>query len=358
MIISSEIEGSPAISVIMAVYNSEKYLGAAIESILNQDFIDFEFIIINDGSSDESEEIIDRYARRDRRIQIYSQTNQGLPKSLNRGIDLATGKYIARMDADDLSLPERLSKQFAFMERYPDISICGTWIELIGDEDKYIDRYPTTHNTICCWLLFAIGLAHPSVMMRREILLENKLYYDPSYVYCEDYEFWVRLSANLRLANLPEVLLSYRLPSKQSDRSEYQRIRLVNNQRIWHALLQKLGISPTPEEWETHIALWQYNLKKTKAFVLKTEKWLNKLRTANQRTCIYAEPDFSNYLGDRWFIVCHHAIDLGLWIAWKFRFSPVGKNSSLNPQEKQNFYWGCFKQDIKKILKLLKLRKT
>ncbi len=336
----SKTKNMPLISVIMAVYNSATYLEEAIQSILNQDLKDFEFIIINDGSTDESEEILKKYARVDNRIQLFSQDNQGLPKSLNRGIQLARGKYIARMDADDISLPERFSKQVAFLEEHPEIAVCGTWIETIGEEKSYINQYPRDSETIQCWLLFGIGLAHPSVLMRRDCLIEKNLSYDPSYLYCEDYEFWLRLSRDLQLANLPEVLLLYRVQSKQGDRSEYERIRLTNNQRIWLSLFQNLGISPTPEELETHGELWRFELKYTREFIAKTEKWFRKLRRANRKTRIYAEPNLTKYFGDRWFVICEPAKDLGFWLAWRCWRSPMLK-ISLNPERRQEFIQEC-----------------
>ncbi|WP_204106176.1 MULTISPECIES: glycosyltransferase [Spirulina sp. CCY15215] len=331
---------SPLISVVMSVYNSATYLEEAVQSILNQDFTDFEFIIINDGSTDESEEILKQYAKIDNRIKLFSQNNQGLPKSLNRGIQLARGKYIARMDADDISLPDRFSKQVAFLDKHPEIAVCGTWIKTISDEKSHINQYPVNHVDICCWLLFGIGLAHPSIILKRELFQAKRLSYNLSYSYCQDYELWVRASNNCAFANIPEVLLLYRIHPQQMGKSYSYTLRLSEIIKVWRSLFQKLKIEPTSEELKTHEEIWQFKLEYTKEFIAKTERWFDKLRKANRKTRVYEEPNFTKYLGDRWFIICEPAKQLGFWLAWKCWRSPILK-ISLNPEQRQQFIQEC-----------------
>lgn len=330
----------PYVSVIMSVYNSENYLDKAIESILNQDFTDFEFIIINDGSTDKSEAIIKRYAQSDLRIKFFSQENQGLPKSLNRGIQLARGKYIARMDADDISVPERFRKQISFLEKHPEVGVCGSWVQTIGESKSYINKYPENDATLRCWLLFGVGLAHPSIILRRELFEKENLSYNLSYSYCQDYELWIRASNYCALANISEVLLLYRLHSEQMGQSYSQKVRLSENQKVWKFLFKNLGISPTAEELDTHATLWQFDLEYTREFITKTKKWFRKLSHANQKTRVYAEPNFTQYLGDRWFVICEPAKDLGLWLAWQCWRSPILK-MSLDPKQRKEFIQEC-----------------
>ena len=136
---------NPLVTVLMPVYNGEKYLKEAIESILNQTFKDFEFLIINDGSTDNSVKIIQSF--NDLRIRlIHNESNIGLIKTLNKGLKLSNGKYIARMDCDDVSLPKRLSVQINFMEKHPEIGVCGSWVKIIGLEQKFINKYPQKHE--------------------------------------------------------------------------------------------------------------------------------------------------------------------------------------------------------------------
>ena len=164
----STLMSEPVISVIMPVYNAETYVEEAIKSILNQTFEDFEFLIINDGSEDNSLSIINNYASKDNRIKIISREKKGLVFSLNEGIKLAKGKYIARMDADDISVPERFKKQISYLERNSDVDICGTWIETFGRSMEVL-KYPVQHDDIKVALLFAFGLAHPSIMAKKTL---------------------------------------------------------------------------------------------------------------------------------------------------------------------------------------------
>ena len=160
------ISKTPAISVLMSVFNSDKYLHEAIDSILKQTFTDFEFIIINDASTDSSVNIIKSY-NDIRIVLIENETNIGLTNSLNKGIKRATGKYIARMDADDIALPFRFAEQFSFMELHAEIGICGTWVETFNEKGKIVVwDYPETHEKIICRQFFNVGFAHPTVMFR------------------------------------------------------------------------------------------------------------------------------------------------------------------------------------------------
>lgn len=348
----------PLISVIMAVHNGEKYLTESINSIINQTYQDFEFIIIDDGSTDNSRQVLEQYTKLDQRILVFHQEKKGLPTSLNRGIELAQGKYMARMDADDISLPERFAKQVAFMEKYPEIGVCGTWVKTFGTEQVYENQYPVDHDNIKCCLLFGTGIAHPSILLRKQFLEQYNLRYNPEYTYCQDYELWVHSSNYFKLANIPEVLLLYRLHPKQMGQAYSQTIRLRENQKVWSSLFEKLQIHVTEENWSTHKALWQFKLEADRTFINQTEEWLMKLTIANKRVTVYQEPYFSHYVGDRWFIVCDKARILGIWMALKFWFSPLTQYSSLSQQKIWDFCIDCAKKDVKKLLKFLKLRKT
>ncbi len=194
----------------MSVYNGEKYLREAIDSILGQTFKDFEFLIIDDGSTDSSVEIIRSYA--DPRIRlIQNEENIGLSRSLNKGLKLAIGEYIARMDADDISLPRRLAAQVGLLDKQPDIGLVGTSIQLIDcdGERMHVHRVPTTHAQILWALCFTTPLAHPSVVFRK-VIIECVGGYSEELVANQDRDLWQRLSSITRFANLPEVYLLYR----------------------------------------------------------------------------------------------------------------------------------------------------
>ena len=205
---------SPLISVIMPVYNAEKFLKPAIESILNQTFSDFELIIIDDNSNDKTADIIKSY--NDNRIKHIVNPNRiGFTNSLNQGLKIAQGDYIARMDADDISDPERFSKEIEFLENNPDIGVCGSWMKIIDENGKIINKIqlPVGSNVIAWRLYFNNCVAHPSVILRRKVI-DRVNYYNSDFVVAEDYDLWNRIIKISKIENIPEYLLKYRIHGK------------------------------------------------------------------------------------------------------------------------------------------------
>lgn len=193
----------------MPAYNSQQYIAAAIESILGQTFTDFEFIIINDGSTDDTPKIIRKYARADKRIRfIDNKKNRGLIAVLNQGLDLCTGQYIARMDGDDISMPTRFATQIEYMDANPDVGILGTWIDTFP---KPSDSGYHKENVGYMDILRGWTVNHPTVMMRTDVLRQNKLYYRPECPYAEDYDMWARAIRYTKIRNIPVALLKYRI---------------------------------------------------------------------------------------------------------------------------------------------------
>lgn len=204
----------PLVSVVMAVYNAGKYLDSAIISILQQDYPRFEFIIVDDGSTDESYSTLQRHAAADPRIRLVRQQNKGPAAARNAGIYLAQGKYVAIMDADDISHCTRLSLQTIFLESHPECVALGTRLIMIDPDDEWIadetDR-PRTHAEILKFMQTGLGaIANPSAMIRTD-LLKQLGGYDEQYPAAEDLDLWFRISEHGQLANLPEALHDYRL---------------------------------------------------------------------------------------------------------------------------------------------------
>lgn len=199
----------------MSVYNGEKYLSQAIESILNQTHSNFELIIVNDGSQDTSVAIIKKYMQQDHRIILIDRENKGLPYSLNEGISKAQGEYIARMDADDICLPERLTKQLDYLISNG-LDVCGSYIKAFGEStNSQVVKYPITHNDIKFKLMFSPALAHPTVIFKKEVF--NNIEYNVNYKVAQDYQLWVDIvNAGFRIGNLPEPLLQYRMHDSQA----------------------------------------------------------------------------------------------------------------------------------------------
>lgn len=237
---------TPTISVIMPVYNSAKYLALAIESILNQTYSDFEFIIIDDGSSDTSWKIIQKYSLKDKRIRAkQNSSNLGICQTLNYGLSIARGKYIARMDADDWSYPERLSKQVVFMKTHPKVVICGGAVQVCNADLKILNKrsYPISDKKIREKILKINPFAHPAVMYRKEAVIEAGGY-NEKLVTVEDYDLYFRLGNLGKLANLSDTLLKLRLrdnsisclnATKQAAFHLYVRLKAVNEYGYnWH----------------------------------------------------------------------------------------------------------------------------
>lgn len=203
----------PIISVLIPVYNAEKYLAKAIESILSQTFPYFELIIIDDGSTDKSLEIIKNYANSDERIKYISRENKGLIYTRNEGIELAQGKYIALMDADDISLPDRLEQQYNYLEKHDDYIAVGSFAALIdsdGDDLCDFGQY-ITHDEIDKAHLDGFGgaIINPTAFIKREAI-QSINGYSKDYPHAEDFDFWLRLAEIGRLTNIPKVMLFYR----------------------------------------------------------------------------------------------------------------------------------------------------
>ena len=205
----------PQISVLMAVYNGGEYLTLAIESILEQTFTDFEFIVINDGSTDSTLDVLTEYAQRDQRIRIISRENKGLVASLNEGISAARAPLIARMDADDIAYQTRLETQFNYMQKHTEVICVGSYYEVIDEEGLRltIAKAPTSDGLIQNALMRGhTVICHPTAMYRTEAV-KNIGGYDEKFFLVEDIDLWIRLGEQGELANIPEPLLSYRTNS-------------------------------------------------------------------------------------------------------------------------------------------------
>jgi len=206
----------------MPVYNCELYAREAIESILNQTFADFEFLIIDDASTDATVEIVRSYD--DSRIQLIQKPfNTGYTNSLNQGLKIAKGKYIARMDGDDYSKPERFAKQIAYLDTHPETVLCATAYKIMGRDSFF--GFPENHDAIKVALLNGNCICHPSVMMRKEMLDAHAIIYDKTKEPTEDYAMWIRLLDIGKLYILPEILVEYRIYANQvsSKREEEQK---------------------------------------------------------------------------------------------------------------------------------------
>jgi glycosyltransferase involved in cell wall biosynthesis len=239
----------PEVSVVMSVYNGERFLQEAVRSILDQTFPDFEYIIVDDGSTDQTASILGSFD--DQRIRlIYNPENLGLTASLNKGIDAAQGEFIARMDADDVSLPSRLEKQVSYLRSHPDIGVVGTDKQDIDLEGRYLEKNwnpPTLPGYVGWRLYFGNPIIHPSVMIRKRCL-ENVGLYDNYKRTAQDYDLWMRLSRVTKLSNLNEVLILYRRHSRSITNIKYTEQSEMSYQIRQQAVQRLIGIVPKVDE--------------------------------------------------------------------------------------------------------------
>ncbi len=214
----------PKVSIIMSVYNGELYLRQAIESVLSQTFADFEFIIVDDGSTDGSNTILMSY--KDDRIRLFHNANQGQLKSLNEAIGHSVGEYIAILDADDISHPERFEKQVDILDLDQSLAMCGSFADFIDKDGKHIGQYqvPISSKEIRREVFFHCPFIHSSMMIRREIL-DQVGYYNESFSPAHDYELWTRIIYKFATYNIPEYLISYRIHSGQTTTKSRMRMR-------------------------------------------------------------------------------------------------------------------------------------
>jgi len=214
----------PRITVLMSVYNGRGHLREAIESILTQTFKDFEFLIIDDASTDNSREIIKKYPVK----LIINEKNLGLTKSLNKGLKQAQGKYIARMDADDIASPYRLEKQFYFMEEHKDIVLCGSLGWIINEKGEVIGKKNVETENIKKKLLFNNQFIHSSLFFKKELG-----FYNESFERAQDYEFVLRIASKYKVANLKEKLISWRKSENSLSFSSKKQQKCALKARWW-----------------------------------------------------------------------------------------------------------------------------
>lgn len=234
---SNKINNNPKVCVLMAVCNGENYLKQAIDSILDQTYSDFEFVIVENCSTDNTWQIIESYT--DPRIKAFQTNFKQLSFNLNHGLMQTKAEYIARMDADDIAKPGRLEQQIAYLEANPDIDVLGTAFELFGNSDEgKIITLPAEDKAIRRRLPFRFCFCHPSVVFKRETILDHGGYQGGKY--CQDADLWLRLSRDrtVKFANLQEPLLKYRIHSDQA-KGQREVGMIMASQLFREALVQR-----------------------------------------------------------------------------------------------------------------------
>jgi glycosyltransferase involved in cell wall biosynthesis len=264
--------GNPLVSVVMPVYNAERYVHDAVRSILQQTHAHLELIVVNDGSTDGSVAVLEQFDD-PRMCVIHNPRNMGLVASLNVGIAAAHGRYIARMDADDEAMPTRLAAQVQHMEQYPEVGLCGTWYENMGDMQGEV-HLETGHDAIVFRLLYQFHMLHPSWMMRKQVLDQYALRYE--LLYGEDYELLMRFIRHARVSNIPQVLMRYRQFGQSMSKSNAA-ITARHCLDIRQRLFADMGIVLTHDELRLFEQVMHQDYRPTLDFIARADHMLYKL---------------------------------------------------------------------------------
>jgi glycosyltransferase involved in cell wall biosynthesis len=274
----------PQITVLMPVYNAGHYLKQSIDSILRQTHRDFDFVIIDDGSTDIDTQRLLQEALSDNRVKLLTHpTRMRIACALNHGLEMATGEYIARMDADDISHPQRFEKQIEFMKKHPEIGLCGADMECFGRVKGLRIVYPKNPEEIKCKLLLSCSISHPTVMFRTASIEHHQLRYNEEFETCEDYEFWTRCAMLFPMANLDETLYYYRIHGNQDERNP---ARLVFLKRVIESQWNALDLSYSEEDLEAFFKLAHFSdsedLAKSDERIHRVEAVFSRIMHANR----------------------------------------------------------------------------
>lgn len=296
----------PLVTVGMAVYNGERYIGEAIESVLSEDYPNWELLLVDDRSPDASAEIIRAFA--DPRIRLVeNEVNLGLVGVRNRILREARGTYIAWLDQDDITMPRRLDAQVAFLEAHPEYALCGSWTAMRtetapGTFTDSTERLPETHEQIRAAMLFLNPVACNTVTMRVEAFTGNGLWFRPEFGNSLDYDLWSNASDSLRVCNLPEVLGAYRVHEGQTSQGAALDRMNAHALQIQADLAQRaLGIDMTEADRHRHAMATVSPIVVTHpADIDHVAAWFGRLREANVSTRAFDAAEFDRALARQW----------------------------------------------------------
>ena len=309
------IRKPPRVTVLIPVYNRERYVGTAIESILAQRYTDFELLVIDDGSTDGSLDAVHSY--RDKRIRVaHHPRNRGIAATRNEGLALARGEYVALLDSDDYAMPHRLEWQVDYLDRHGTCAAVSGWVIWVDAANRYlgIDKARALKpEELSAERLFRCPLRTPATMARTAILAAYR--FREQFETSEDYDLWSRIAAHHRIANIPRVLGACRIHSERrsakSDTASEHRFR----KEVFAEQLRLLGITFTSEDLHGHYLLRRMGgtFRPDAAYVRWAARWLSTLKRANRAAAIYPEPAFRTVLSEFWLSVCWNGLRTGQW---------------------------------------------
>ncbi len=302
---------APLVSVLMPAYNSGKYIAESIESILNQTFTDFELIIVNDGSTDNTVGIITQYLH-DKRVKLFhNEKNKGLAYTRNKCLELAHGTFLANLDSDDIALPDRLVKQIEVMQKYPNVGVCCSWFEYFGGEENshFICETQKEQALIKIELLFGCIIGNSTVMLRADVLKQNKLNYHADYPPCEDYHVWSQLITHTAFYTIPEILVKYRTHPENTSSLNLTK-SIVNRENIIFSQFKKLNIIVNSAEIKIIDKIMnKYNMKNSAFDIIYIHNLFIQIIDNNKQKNIYNQKYLYDFLYAHWKRIINLPVD-------------------------------------------------
>ena len=330
----------PKVSVITAVYNAEKFITKTLNSIIAQTLSDFEYILVDDASTDNSAAIIESIG--DPRVRlIRNEQNQRLVYTRNRAIAAATGEFIALTDHDDISLPTRFADQVGFLTDHPEVGLVGSWYNTIDENDRYVHhpiRRKYSPEEFRASLLFRNFVGHSTVMIRREALPDPP--YAAEYPLCEDYLLVVQIARKYKIDLIPKVLVHYRSVGGSYTKKARPEMQMLGR-KLKRTLLEELAIDATEDEIVLHDNLSTRITPPTPEMLGRVEHWLERLLAANDARGVYDRSALRAVVGNEWFELCREASFLGPEIWRQYRRAPLGRSAHYGPLERLRLFQKC-----------------
>ncbi len=344
----------PLVSVLMPCYNAEKYVEDAIRSILEQTYANLEIVAINDCSKDNTRDILLRLASEDKRVKVYdNEANLKLIKTLNKGIDLCGGEYIARMDADDIALPERIEKEVRFLEENRDHDIVSTLFyafPLDNPGKRSLHHSPLKDDELRAYLLFKSGICHPAVMIRKRVFTELGLSFEAEYLHVEDYALWSKALYKTKLANVGEPLLLYRVHPTQVS-SLHEQLQLDNKKKVFKIHCQALGLPTTDEFLNIYAAVAECVPEEASYDELdRCEEFILSLIEQNKKQGFCNQQYLEKMLSIHWLRLCANS-RIGVPVVRFLKKSKMYRRVHYTNRDMAIFYFKCiFKIKYKESL--------
>ncbi|MEI7595860.1 MAG: glycosyltransferase family 2 protein [Bacteroidota bacterium] len=339
------------VSVNMIAFNASKYIAESIESVLCQTYSNWELIVIDDGSTDDTLKIANSYAVKDERIKVFSNgQNEGIVYSRNRAVHYSQGKYIAVLDSDDIALPDRLQKQVEFMDRNPDYGAVGSAFYFIDEHGVEIGRgelnaKPEYFRPL---LLFNNFFLHSSVMMKTELI--KQFLYRPLVKGCapgEEYRLFVDIARNNIIWNLPDYLVKYReintgISKVRKDKIDEYTDKIIISQ------LNSIGINPTKVELKLHKSIRFAFDGLSISQIKEIKKWMELLISQDAKYKIFGS-DLNNYLSNKFYEICRLNANLGLSVFILFKTSMFRRSKDISREMKAHLFSRCLYESRRKV---------